>query len=82
MGSGENRMHDAIKEAMECISKEYKLESLLMNFYCSREHAIAAKDVEIINELIKCDNVLWGINYEEELDESVRVTIIVSVTKA
>lgn len=53
---------------------------ILMNFYCSHEHAIRMTELDQINEFIERVGdeveVKWGASYDESLGEEVRVTLI------
>jgi len=53
---------------------------ILLNFYCSEEHAIRMTELDQINEFIEAVGdeveVKWGASYDDTLGEEVRVTLI------
>lgn len=82
--SGDNRITAAIEEALNSplINNRdvHGASRVLMNFYCSKEHAILMKELEQVSQF--CDSmgddvdVRWGTSYDDSLGEEVRVTII------
>jgi cell division protein FtsZ len=55
-------------------------ERILLQFYCSTEHAIVMEEIDQINDFVQevGDNieVQWGASIDETLGEEVRVTVI------
>lgn len=53
---------------------------ILLNFYCSSDHAVVMSELDEINEFVARVGddveVNWGASYDEEMGEDVRVTII------
>lgn len=53
---------------------------ILLNFYCSHDHAVVMSELDEINEFVARVGddveVNWGASYDEEMGEDVRVTII------
>lgn len=82
--SGEKRITDAIANALNSplvnTNDVHGAKRVLLQFYCSTEHAIQMGEIEQINEFVKevGDNVevQWGASLDESLGEEVRVTII------
>ena len=81
---GEHRITKAIDNALNSplanANDVHGAKRVLLQFYCSKEHAILMSEIEQINEFIKevgSDvEVQWGTSIDEELGEEVRVTII------
>lgn len=81
--SGENRITQAIHEALHSplINSDVKGASrVLLQIYCSREHAIIMEEndqiYQFIQEVGEEVEVQWGISVDDTLGENVRVTII------
>lgn len=81
--SGENRITQAIHEALHSplINSDVKGASrVLLQIYCSREHAIIMEEndqiYQFIQEVGEEVEVQWGISVDDSLGENVRVTII------
>lgn len=81
--SGENRISQAIHEALHSplVNSNVKGASrVLLQLYCSREHAIIMEEndqiYQFIQEVGKDVEVQWGISLDDSLGENVRVTII------
>lgn len=81
--SGENRIAQAIHEALHSplVNSNVKGASrVLLQLYCSREHAIIMEEndqiYQFIQEVGKDVEVQWGISLDDSLGENVRVTII------
>jgi cell division protein FtsZ len=81
--SGENRVANAIHEALHSplINTEvHGASRLLLQIYCSREHAMVMSEIDQIHDFVRevgdDVEVQWGAAIDEELGESVRVTII------
>jgi cell division protein FtsZ len=55
-------------------------ERILLQFYCSTEHAIVMEEIDQINEFVQevgdDIEVQWGASIDESLGEDVRVTVI------
>ncbi|MBQ7448247.1 MAG: cell division protein FtsZ [Paludibacteraceae bacterium] len=83
-GEGEMRITQAIDNALNSPlvnTNDVKGASrILLNFYCSKEHAILMDELQQINDF--CDkvgedmDVRWGINYDDDLGAKVKVTVI------
>ncbi len=83
VADGENRIKKAIQNALESplINNDvHGAKRILLQFYCSTEHAIEMQEIDQINEFIKevgdDVEVQWGASLDEALGEAVRVTII------
>lgn len=80
---GENRIEKAIRNALESplINNDvHGAKRILLQFYCSTEHAIEMQEIDQINTFIKEVGdeveVQWGASIDDALGEAVRVTII------
>ena len=84
LASGENRITKAIENALESplanTNDVTGAKRILLQFYCSREHAIKAQEIDQIESFTKevgaQVEVQWGISVDESLGEDVRVTLI------
>ena len=84
MASGENRITQAIQNALNSplvnTNDVHGASRILLNFYCSREHAIRMQELEQVeafcNSVGDEVDVKWGASYDDSLGESVKVTII------
>ena len=84
VASGEKRITMAIQNALNSplvnTNDVSGASRILLNFYCSKEHAILARELAQVQEF--CDSVgeevdvKWGVSYDDTLGESVKVTII------
>jgi cell division protein FtsZ len=82
--SGENRITNAINDALNSplvnTNDVHGAERILLQFYCSTEHAIVMQEIDQINEFVQevgdDIEVQWGASLDESLGEDVRVTII------
>ncbi len=82
--SGEKRITNAINDALNSplvnTNDVHGAERILLQFYCSTEHAIVMEEIDQINEFVQevGDNieVQWGASIDESLGEEVRVTVI------
>ncbi len=82
--SGEKRITNAINDALNSplvnTNDVHGAERILLQFYCSTEHAIVMEEIDQINEFVQevGDNieVQWGASIDESLGEDVRVTVI------
>ena len=82
--SGEKRITNAINDALNSplvnTNDVHGAERILLQFYCSTEHAIVMEEIDQINEFVQevGDNieVQWGASIDESLGEQVRVTVI------
>ncbi len=82
--SGENRITQAINDALNSplvnTNDVHGAERILLQFYCSTEHAIVMEEIDQINEFVQevgdDIEVQWGASIDESLGEDVRVTII------
>ncbi|MBO5817154.1 MAG: cell division protein FtsZ [Paludibacteraceae bacterium] len=81
--TGENRVANAIHEALHSplINTEvHGATRLLFQIYCSTEHAMVMSEIDQIHDFVRevgdDVEVQWGAAIDEELGESVRVTII------
>ena len=81
---GENRITKAIENALNSplanANDVRGAKRVLLQFYCSTEHAILMDEFEQINQFVKevgdDVEVQWGASLDETLGEEVRVTII------
>ncbi len=81
---GERRITQAIDNALNSplanANDVHGAKRVLLQFYCSRDHAILMSEIEQINEFVRevgSDvEVQWGASIDETLGEDVRVTII------
>ena len=82
--SGEERITRAIKNALESplvnTNDVRGASRVLLQFYCSREHAILMNEFDQITKFTEHVGedveVQWGASYDDSLGEDVRVTII------
>ena len=81
--SGENRVANAIHQALHSplINTDvHGATRLLLQIYCSTEHAMIMSEIDQIHDFVRevgdDVEVQWGAALDEELGESVRVTII------
>lgn len=82
--SGERRITNAINDALNSplvnTNDVHGAERILLQFYCSTEHAIVMEEIDQINDFVQevGDNieVQWGASIDESLGEEVRVTVI------
>ena len=82
--SGEKRITNAINDALNSplvnTNDVHGAERILLQFYCSTEHAIVMEEIDQINDFVQevGDNieVQWGASIDETLGEEVRVTVI------
>lgn len=82
--SGEQRISRAIDDALTSplanTQDVHGAKRILLQFYCSTEHAILMNEIEQINDFIQTIGddveVQWGASLDESLGEAVRVTII------
>ena len=81
---GEQRITKAIQNALNSplvnTTDVRGASRILLNFYCSTEHAIRMQELEQVEQF--CDSVgeevdvKWGASYDDSLGEQVKVTII------
>jgi cell division protein FtsZ len=83
IASGENRVANAIHQALHSplINTDvHGASRLLLQIYCSTEHAMIMSEIDQIHDFVRevgdDVEVQWGATLDEELGESVRVTII------
>ena len=82
--AGENRITNAINDALNSplvnTNDVHGAERILLQFYCSTEHAIVMEEIDQINEFVQevgdDIEVQWGASIDESLGEDVRVTVI------
>lgn len=82
--NGEMRITRAINNALQSplvnTNDVHGAKRILLQFYCSTEHAILMQEIDQINEFVKQVGedveVQWGASLDETLGEDVRVTII------
>ena len=82
--AGEKRITNAINDALNSplvnTNDVHGAERILLQFYCSTEHAIVMEEIDQINDFVQevGDNieVQWGASIDESLGEEVRVTVI------
>lgn len=82
--SGEQRITNAINDALNSplvnTNDVHGAERILLQFYCSTEHAIVMEEIDQINDFVQevgdDIEVQWGASIDETLGEEVRVTVI------
>ena len=82
--AGERRITNAINDALNSplvnTNDVHGAERILLQFYCSTEHAIVMEEIDQINEFVQevgdDIEVQWGASIDDSLGEDVRVTII------
>lgn len=82
--SGERRITNAIQDALNSplvnTNDVHGAERILLQFYCSTEHAIVMEEIDQINDFVQevgdDIEVQWGASIDESLGEEVRVTVI------
>ena len=82
--SGDRRITNAINDALNSplvnTNDVHGAERILLQFYCSTEHAIVMEEIDQINEFVQevgdDIEVQWGASIDESLGEDVRVTVI------
>lgn len=81
--NGENRITRAINAALQSplVNNDVRgAKRILLQFYCSTDHAIIMQEIDQINAFIAevgdDIEVNWGATIDDSLDEDVRVTII------
>ena len=82
--SGEKRITNAINDALNSplvnTNDVHGAERILLQFYCSTEHAIVMEEIDQINDFVQevgdDIEVQWGASIDETLGEDVRVTVI------
>lgn len=82
--SGEMRITKAINDALNSplvnTNDVHGAERILLQFYCSTEHAIVMEEIDQINDFVQevgdDIEVQWGASIDETLGEEVRVTVI------
>ncbi len=82
--SGDKRITNAINDALNSplvnTNDVHGAERILLQFYCSTEHAIVMEEIDQINEFVQevgdDIEVQWGASIDESLGEEVRVTVI------
>jgi len=83
--SGENRLRKAIDDALASpLLRNNDIrgaKKILLNFYCRQdETAIKMDEITQVNEFMETigqdAEVIWGVCFDEELDEEVKITLI------
>jgi len=82
--SGERRITNAINDALNSplvnTNDVHGAERILLQFYCSTEHAIVMEEIDQINDFVQevgdDIEVQWGASIDETLGDEVRVTVI------
>ena len=82
--SGEQRITQAIRNALQSplinANDVHGAKRILLQFYCSQEHAIVMQEIDQINAFVSevgdDVEVQWGASEDDTLGEDVRVTII------
>ncbi len=82
--NGEQRITKAIEDALTSplvnTMDVHGASRILLNFYCSHEHAIRMQELDEVTNF--CESmgedveIKWGMSYDDELGENVKVTII------
>ena len=82
--SGDKRITNAINDALNSplvnTNDVHGAERILLQFYCSTEHAIVMEEIDQINDFVQevgdDIEVQWGASIDDTLGEEVRVTVI------
>ena len=82
--AGEQRITNAIQDALNSplvnTNDVHGAERILLQFYCSTEHAIVMEEIDQINDFVQevgdDIEVQWGASIDESLGKEVRVTVI------
>lgn len=83
-GEGEGRVTAAINDALNSPllnnNDIHKSKKILLNFYCSKTKPVVMKEVGEINAFMDQMGddieVIWGVTYDDSLDEKVKVTLL------
>ena len=83
-GEGEKRVTAAIKDALNSPllnnNDIHKSKKILLNFYCSKTKPVLMNEVKEINEFMEQMGddieVIWGVTFDDTLDEKVKVTLL------
>jgi len=87
--TGEKRVLFAFEEAIKSpLLKPYKIgdmDKIICFYECSQHHQMTMDEVEYIHEIMKSkikegSDFCWLANFNEELNEEVKVTLIASIT--
>ncbi len=84
IAEGENRITHAIENALNSPllndNDIHKSKKILLNFYCSESNPMYMKEVDEVHDFMtKMGDdieVIWGVNYDNSLGESVKVTLL------
>jgi len=85
IAEGKTRVQDAALQALTkpltAVADVSTSHSILLHFTCSKEHEIAAQELEgafsyLTGVCVKQPNILWGLGYDNTLGEKVCVTIV------
>ncbi len=75
-----NAINDALNSPLVNTNDVHGAERILLQFYCSTEHAIVMEEIDQINDFVQevgdDIEVQWGASIDESLGEEVRVTVI------
>ncbi|MBQ5925546.1 MAG: cell division protein FtsZ [Paludibacteraceae bacterium] len=83
-GEGENRVTAAIQDALNSPllnnNDIHKSKKILLNFYCSETKPVLMSEVKEINAFMEQMGddieVIWGVTFDDTLDEKVKVTLL------
>jgi cell division protein FtsZ len=83
-GEGDNRVTQAINDALNSPllnnNDIHNSKKILLNFYCSEKQPVLMSEVKEINEFMEQMGddieVIWGVTFDDNLDEKVKVTLL------
>ncbi len=83
-GEGENRVEDAIKNALHSPllnnNDVFDAKKILFNIYSGVDNPLIVEEMEAVANFMKCFGpeieVIWGTATEENLDERVKITLL------
>lgn len=84
IGEGENRVEDAIKNALHSPllnnNDVFDAKKILFNIYAGEKHPLIVEEMEAVSEFMKRFGseieVIWGTATEKELDQKVKITLL------
>ena len=83
-GEGNNRVTAAINDALNSPllnnNDIHNSKKILLNFYCSEKQPVLMSEVKEINEFMEQMGddieVIWGVTFDDSLEEKVKVTLL------
>lgn len=84
IGEGENRVEDAIKNALHSPllnnNDVFDAKKILFNIYAGEQYPLIVEEMEAVSEFMKRFGseieVIWGTATEKELDQKVKITLL------